>query len=206
MNLHNECAVRNPSSKQPGIVWSKRSLTTQCANPQCFKELLYLREGRLELLQLEPHVGDQPLPDDGAFAMRPLPSKCFWLCGECAITYIVKRWTPSGLVVLLRNQNPADSHPDLPARPANAGPTRPLPALQTVLPMRIDRAAAAPSATLASAAEKDSWPKARQPPQTLSITGCERRGQTVRPPFMPAEATNGIIAHLRRLPLDSRSG
>jgi hypothetical protein len=178
MNLQKECDVRNPASNQPGIVWSKRSLTMQCANPQCLKELLYLREGRLDLLELEPHAGDQPPPDDDAFAMRPLPSKCFWLCGECAITYIVKRWTPSGLVVVLRNQDPADSHPDLPVRPANGRPTRPLPPLQTVLPMRIDRASA-PSATLACAAEKDSWPKARLPPQTpthnrLRETGTDR--------------------------------
>jgi hypothetical protein len=109
MNLQKECDVGNPVSAQPGIVWSKRSLSMQCANPKCFKELLYLREGRLELLELEPHLADQLLPDDDAFALRNLPSKCFWLCGECAITYIVKRWTPSGLVVALRNQNQAGS-------------------------------------------------------------------------------------------------
>jgi hypothetical protein len=71
----------------------------QCANPQCSKELLYLREGRLWLLELESHADDQFRPDDGAFAMRSLPSTFFWLCGECAKTHIVKRWTPSGLVL-----------------------------------------------------------------------------------------------------------
>ena len=193
MNLQTKCDVRNPPSNQPGIVWRKRSLTMQCANPQCLKELLYLREGRLELLELEPHAGDQLLPDDGSFAMRSLPSKCFWLCGECAITYVVRRWTPSGLVVVLRNQNAADSHPDLAARPANGGPTRALPPLQTVLSMRIDRASAL-SASLACAAEKASWPKARLPPNALPITGFERRGQTARQPFVQTEATNRIIA------------
>jgi hypothetical protein len=193
MILQKECDVRNPPSNQPGIVWRKRSLTMQCANPQCWKELLYLREGRLELLELEPHAGDQLLPDDGAFAMRSLPSKCFWLCGECAITYIVRRWTPSGLVVVLRNQNAADSHSELDARPANAGTTTPVPPLQAVLPMRIDWASA-PSARLACAAEKASWPKARLPPETLPITGLGRRGQTVRLPLLAAERTNGIIA------------
>jgi len=193
MILQKECDVRNPASKQPGIVWSKRSLTMQCANPQCLKELLYLREGRLELLELEPHAGDQFLPDDGAFAMRSLPSKCFWLCGECAITYIVRRWTPSGLVVVLRNRNAADSHPEPAARPANAGTTTPLPPFQTVLPKRIDRASA-PSASLACAPEKASWPKARLPPDALPLTGFERRGQTARPPLMQTEATNGTIA------------
>jgi hypothetical protein len=158
MSLQMECDVRNPSSNQPGIVWSKRSLTTQCANPQCFKELLYLREGRLELLELEPDADDLR-PDDGAFAMRPLPSKCFWLCGECAITYILKRWTASGVVVVLRSQNAADSHPDLAARAGNTGTTTRLPPLRTVAPMRIGRT----SARLACAAEEASWPKARLP-------------------------------------------
>jgi hypothetical protein len=107
----------------------------QCANPQCSKELLYLREGRLWLLELESRADDQFQPDDGAFAMRSLPSKFFWLCGECAKTYIVKRWTTSGLVVVLRNQNIADSHPDLAARPATTGTTRPLSLLLPGPPM-----------------------------------------------------------------------
>src|ERR1700733_14010498 len=146
MSLQKECDVRNPPSNEPGIVWSKRRLTTQCANPQCFRELLYLREGRLELLELEPHADDQLRPDDGAFAMRPLPSKCFWLCGECAITYILKRWTASGLVVVLRNQNEVASHTALAARAANTGTATPLPLLRTVVPMRIGRASLSCSA------------------------------------------------------------
>jgi hypothetical protein len=177
MNLPKECDVRNPPTRQPGIVWSERCSTTQCANPQCFKELLYLREGKLELLELESHADDQLRPDDGAFAMRPLPSKCFWLCGECAITYILKRWTASGLVVVLRNQNAADSPPDLVARAANMG--TPLPPLRTVEVTRIGRASA-PVARLACAAEEPAWPKARLPPKTLPLTGFEARGNQLR--------------------------
>ncbi len=175
MNLQQECDVSNPSSDQTGIVWSERSLTTQCANPQCFKELLYLREGRLELLELEPHVADQPLPDDDAFAMRNLPIKCFWLCGECAITYIVKRWTPSGLVVALRSQNPEGSHPDLAARTVNTGTATPLPPLRTVAPMRIGRASA-PSARLAYAAEEASWVQSQATPKDPSHSRLRKTG------------------------------
>ena len=167
MTMQKECDVRNPSSKQPGIMWSKRSLTAQCANPQCFKELLYLREGRLELLELEADADDQLRSDDGAFAMRPLPSKCFWLCGECAITYVLKRWTVSGLVVVLRSQNAADTDPDLAARAANTGRTTPRPPLRTVAPMRIGQASAL-SARLTCAAEEASWPKARLSPNAYS--------------------------------------
>ena len=127
MSLRTEWDVTNLPSNQPGIVWSNRSLATQCANPECSKELLYLREGRLALLDMESHANDQPRPDDGAFAMRSLPSRCFWLCGDCTKTYVVKRWTTSGLVVVLRNRT-GDSKPDLADRlyrndpAASAGP------------------------------------------------------------------------------------
>ena len=179
MTLQKECDVRNPSSNQPGIVWSKRSLTTQCANPQCFKELLYLREGRLELLELEPDAGDQLLPDDGAFAMRPLPSKCFWLCGACAITYILKRWTASGLVVVLRNQNPADSHPDLAARAANTGRTTAV----TNRRAHADRAGIGSIAAPRLCGRGSFLAQSQAAPKALPITGFERRGQTARPPL-----------------------
>jgi hypothetical protein len=71
----------------------------QCANPICSKELLYLREGRLELVELEPASDDQLQPDPGAFAMRSSPSKFFWLCGDCASTHRIRRWTTAGLVL-----------------------------------------------------------------------------------------------------------
>ena len=135
MSLQKEFDVGNSPSNQPGSVWRKRSLAMQCANPQCSKELLYLREGRLELLELESRSDDQSRPDDGAFAMKFLPSKFFWLCGECARTHIIKRWTTSGLVLVPRNHNTAGSHPDLAARPTTAEPTQPPPLLLTVPPM-----------------------------------------------------------------------
>ena len=105
MSLRKECDVRNPLSSQSGIVETRCTLAMQCANPPCSKELLYLREGRIELLELESHAGDPFQPADGAFAMNCLPSKYFWLCGECAELYILKRWTTSGLVLLLRNRD-----------------------------------------------------------------------------------------------------
>jgi hypothetical protein len=49
----------------------------QCANPSCSKDLLYLREGRLERVELEPASDDQVQPDGGAFAMRSRPTKSF---------------------------------------------------------------------------------------------------------------------------------
>jgi hypothetical protein len=122
MSLRKECDVRDPLPNKPGVEGSKRNLPMRCANPQCSKESLYFREGRLELFDLESHAGDQFPPDDGAFAIKSLPSKFFWLCGECAKTHIVKRWTSSGLVLVLRNQKTVESRDDLVARPAAETP------------------------------------------------------------------------------------
>src|ERR1700722_994082 len=137
LSLRKECDVRDPLPNQPGVEGIKRNLPMQCANPQCSKELLYFREGRLELFDLGSHAGDQFPPDNGAFAIKSLPSKFFWLCGECAKTHIVKRWTSSGLVLVLRNQNTVESRHDLAARPAAAEtrPPSPLPASPPAPPM-----------------------------------------------------------------------
>jgi hypothetical protein len=73
-----------------------------CANPSCSKDLLYLREGRLELVELESASDERLQSDDGAFSMRPLPSKFFWLCGDCANAHTIKRWTTAGIILASR--------------------------------------------------------------------------------------------------------
>jgi hypothetical protein len=120
MSIQKEFALCNPPSHRPVVAGSMHSSAMRCANPQCSKELLYLREGTLELLELESPSDSQFRPDEGAFAMNSLPSKFFWLCGECAKTHIVKRWTTSGLVLGLRDQGTAGGHPNVSARPATA--------------------------------------------------------------------------------------
>jgi hypothetical protein len=71
----------------------------QCVNPQCSRELIYLREGRLELLELEPHSRDHAHADEGGFPIKYLPSRFFWLCGMCSQTHFIRRWTSAGLVL-----------------------------------------------------------------------------------------------------------
>jgi hypothetical protein len=137
MSLQNECYVHNPSPNQPSIPGRKHNSAMQCANPQCSRELLYFREGTLELLELESESDSdgRVRPDDSAFAMNSLPSKFFWLCGQCAKTHVVKRWTTSGLVLALRSQTTAGCHSNLAAHPATAATTLPLPVSLTVPPM-----------------------------------------------------------------------
>ena len=99
MSIQQQSDLSNHLSNQASIVGSKHNSAMQCANPQCSKELLYLREGTLNLLEMDSD--DQIRSDVGAFAMRSVPSKYFWLCGECTKTLMVKRWTTSGPVLVL---------------------------------------------------------------------------------------------------------
>jgi hypothetical protein len=132
MSIQKEFDVRNPPSDRLSVVEGKHNSATRCVNPQCSKELLYLREGSLRWLELE---SDSASPqDDGAFAMKALRGKFFWLCGECAKTHVVKRWTTSGLVLVLRNQKTAGNRPNL-IKPAVSATTQPLPVSLTVLPI-----------------------------------------------------------------------
>ncbi len=149
MSMQQEFDVDSHLSNQPGIVGSKHRSALQCANQQCSKELLYLREGTLTLLEMESHSDDQFQSDAGAFAMRSVPTKFFWLCGVCSKTLIVKRWTTAGQVLVLRNQKTAGSHSNVAARPAIAATTRPLPVPLTV-PLAADWAPT-PSARFACA-------------------------------------------------------
>jgi hypothetical protein len=134
MSIQKEFDVRNPPSDRLSVVEGKHNSATRCVNPQCSKELLYLREGSLRLLELESDSFDQSPQDDGAFAMKPLRGKFFWLCGECSKTHIVKQWTTSGLVLVLRNQKSAGTGPNL-ITPAAVATTQPLPVSLTVLPI-----------------------------------------------------------------------
>jgi len=166
MSKQQESDIRNHLSNRPGIVGSKHNSATQCANPQCSKELVYLREGTLNLFEMESHSDDQFQSDVGAFAMRSVPSKFFWLCGECTKTLIIKRWTTSGLVLVPRNRKTAGSHPNLAARPATAATTRLLPVPLAVPPVP-PMGASASSARFACAAEKFTWPNGGLPPKNF---------------------------------------
>jgi hypothetical protein len=134
MSIQKRFDVRNLPSDRLGVVEGKHNSATRCANPQCSKELLYLREGSLQLLEMESDSDDQSPEDDGAFAMKPLHSKFFWLCGECSKTHIVKQWTASGPVLVVRSQKTADGRPN-PITPTAVATTQPLPVSPIVPPL-----------------------------------------------------------------------
>ena len=58
-------------------------MLSKCANPTCSSELLYLREGKVFMIE---HASD-PIPISTPVADRPkLLNRVehFWLCGSCA--------------------------------------------------------------------------------------------------------------------------
>jgi len=76
MSLQKKSEDHNQLSNQ-SIVRSKHNLALRCANQLCSKELLYLREGTLQLLELESQSDGLFQPNDGAFTTRSSPSKFF---------------------------------------------------------------------------------------------------------------------------------
>ena len=51
-------------------------MVSQCANPDCSRELNYLRDGKIYQFVLSPKTGSRRLEH-------------FWLCGECSKTMIL---------------------------------------------------------------------------------------------------------------------
>jgi len=54
------------------------AVVSQCANPDCRRELHYLRDGKIYQFVLSPETGSKRLEH-------------FWLCGECSKTMILIR-------------------------------------------------------------------------------------------------------------------
>ena len=73
-------------------------MLSKCANPDCFKPFLYLRQGKLYQAELETPDGPRSAsgseskkkeenPESLEFARERKPSRrleFFWLCGECS--------------------------------------------------------------------------------------------------------------------------
>jgi hypothetical protein len=75
----------------------------RCANPECSAELVYLRGGSVQLLELEPDLSGSGDQENYEFSTHTPPRRFFWLCDACSHSYMVKRWTPVGIVLEPRN-------------------------------------------------------------------------------------------------------
>jgi hypothetical protein len=57
------------------------------------------------LLELEATSHNPEETDGDGFPVKSLPSKFFWLCGDCAKTHIIARWTTTGPILMYRTQS-----------------------------------------------------------------------------------------------------
>jgi|SRR5580700_1302771 hypothetical protein len=75
----------------------------KCANPKCQHKLLYLRGGTLRLLELDGPPVARLRGEGAGFPVCCQSAQCFWLCGECSKTLVLKRWTREGLILESRD-------------------------------------------------------------------------------------------------------
>ncbi len=70
-----------------------------CANPKCSRYMQNIQQGTLVLLELDVPPDERIVRSESGFPVCTVPSKYFWLCSECSRLWIMKRWTPTGLVL-----------------------------------------------------------------------------------------------------------
>jgi hypothetical protein len=71
-------------------------MVSNCANPQCAKPLLYLREGRVFVFDLP----DRSVKSTGEKPGHRLEH--YWLCGDCSQRFIVQRDSDKGIRLVPR--------------------------------------------------------------------------------------------------------
>jgi hypothetical protein len=105
MSVPKKCDIRDRQSDRLRVVEQRHDSAMRCANPHCSKELLYFRAGTLQLLEFQPHSDELSRRDDGAFVIKGLISRFFWLCGDCSKTHISSNGQPSDWLGCLRILN-----------------------------------------------------------------------------------------------------
>jgi hypothetical protein len=72
-------------------------MINQCANLTCSKPLHYLREGRIFVFDFSDSRAE---PDSKG--VRPRRLEHYWLCGECAQSYLLERTAENDIQVIPR--------------------------------------------------------------------------------------------------------
>jgi len=81
-------------------------MLAKCANPSCSTPLVYLREGKIFMMESPQSQTDK----DGAVFMRPRSSRRvehFWLCGPCAAQMTLTYHRERGIEVVRKGVSKA---------------------------------------------------------------------------------------------------
>lgn len=74
-------------------------MLSKCANPSCFNQLIYLREGKIFVMEHSTHPR--------LWTQGPIPAKTarlehFWLCGLCSQTLTLRYHRERGVEVVAK--------------------------------------------------------------------------------------------------------
>jgi hypothetical protein len=77
-------------------------LLSHCANPQCSRPFLHLRQGKLFLVETKDptHPGTLKVPDSAHLRLRPRRVERYWMCDECAAVWTLVHDRNRGIVLL----------------------------------------------------------------------------------------------------------
>ena len=77
-------------------------MLSKCANPSCSTPLVYLREGKIFMLESAPEVQKQ---DQGVAKPKPVQRvEHFWLCGPCSASLTIYYDRVKGIRVIRKPQ------------------------------------------------------------------------------------------------------
>lgn len=80
-------------------------MLSKCANPRCSTPLVYLREGKIFMMEQAP--APQPVSAQGQVRNAPVPRvEHFWLCGPCSAEMTLIYDQKSGVTVVPKNKAP----------------------------------------------------------------------------------------------------
>lgn len=74
-------------------------MLSKCANPRCLTELVYLREGKIFMMEQAP--APQPVSASGPGKSSSAPRvEHFWLCGPCSAEMTLVYEQKTGVLVV----------------------------------------------------------------------------------------------------------
>jgi len=80
-------------------------MLSHCANPQCSRPFLRLRQGKLFLVETEcvDKPGELTAPASSQMPLRPRRVERYWLCDQCAVVWtLVHDWNQGIVLMPLR--------------------------------------------------------------------------------------------------------
>src|ERR1700722_9140585 len=84
-------------------------MLSHCANPQCSKPFLHLREGRLFMVETDGGGNAEPFPSASPRRERRPPRHVerYWLCDQCATAWTLMQDRSGGIALVPLSRAPA---------------------------------------------------------------------------------------------------